>query len=739
MMRKKARLVATCLTPIIAVCALTWMLGSASLMASAAGPESLDPVAVNEAVDWLIGQQQADGSFGLAGQTAEAVLALVSAGRYPALVITDTRSPLDFLALEAHAYSGSGWDPGSQTALLVQAVVASGQNPYDFGGLNLVDRLYGYYDPSSGSFGLGSWSLASYIMALDALKCEIPITAVNTLKGNQLPSGAWEFLPSWGADLDTTGKVLQALAAAGEPLSSAAFASGTAYLSSMQQPHGGWNPSWDASGVPNPNSTAQVVLGLLAAGQNPLTYTVSVSGCTPIDALMSVRNPATGALQFWGADNILATAQAIPALQGQTFPRYGRGAAYPTAMSYVAQAQLGDGGFAGWSGTSDASATLDVVLGGVAADLDPRDWAVGGITTPLDYLAGAAPGYVTPYTYEYVGTVYTVTAVAQAGKLIAGVVAAEGYTTAVPVGTPYFAGIPLKSRLDQNLAYSPADNTVSDYAWAAIGYVALGEAVPAAVTNALLAAQEPSGGWSYYGDYAYATSLAVQGLVAAGVSPESSEMVSATDFLRTLQDPGTGGFVDGWGTYSAGLNAVSTANVLQAVAALGLEPYDFAISPSSGTTLTVNTPDGWLLSQQSPAGDFGGTALATGQVLQGLGGRALPIGLRPVVVSTGLEQRTGVARNGAFRAVFNVEPDPASVDATTFRIEGPGGSVPSAVSSTGRTATLTPTVPLQADETYRLTISGVRGARQGATGPAYHWDITTAPHRTFLAVVRKQG
>lgn len=714
---------------------------AAPAAAAPAGPVGLDPTVIDAAADWLIGQQQADGSFpGLfsdVSSTCEAVLALVAAGRDPNAVVTNTTSPLDYLALQAGSYTTVGWDVADQTALLVHAVVAAGQNPYDFGGLNLVDRLEGYYDAGSGTFGKGNWSLANYALALGALHHGVPVTAVNTLKANQLPSGAWEYLAGWGADPDTTARVLQALAAAGEPLSSTPFVSATQYYAATQQPHGGWQQWYDVD--LNPTSTAQAIQGLVAAGVNPLTYTVSISGYTPIDALLlRSRNAASGAFQYGGVDNLAATLQVMPALQGQTFPYRGRGAAYHVAMPTIAQEQQPDGSFLGQFGTPDAGATLDVVLGGVAADHDPRDWAQQGITTPLDYLGTAAAGYTAPYTYSYMGTVYSVTAVAQTGKLIAGVVAAEAYTTTVPTGTATFAGMPLKARLDANLAYSPPDNSVSDYAWAAIGYAALGESVPTTVTGALLATQEITGGWQYYGDYAYATSMAVQGLVAAGISPTSTEMVSATNFLHVLQDAGSGGFIDGWGTFQVGLSEASTANALQAIAALGMSPQDFAISSATGTTLTVKTPHQWLLSQQSSQGDFNGTALATGQVLQGLAGRALPSYLRAVVVSTGLEPRTDVAWDSTFQAVFNTELDPTSVNSTTLTLEGPGGSVPSVVSTVSRTATLSPAVRLQAGAAYRLTVDGVKGARLGATGPAYRWDVTTVPYRLWMPIVLKQ-
>ena len=151
----------------------------------------------------------------------------------------------------------------------------------------------------------------------------------------------------------------------------------------------------------------------------------------------------------------------------------------------------------------------------------------------------------------------------------------------------------------------------------------------------------------------------------------------------------------------------------------------------------MNTPDQWLLETQSLEGGFDGTASATGQALQGLSSRALPIHLRPVVVSTGLEKREEVGRNSAFHAILNTALDPSSVATTTFTLLGPGGPVASIVSYSGRTATLTPKVLLQGSAKYRLTVDGFRGMRRRAMGPAYHWDVTTVPYWAFLPLVSR--
>jgi|GEM_PF-319769 len=701
------------------------------IQAAPRAPQELNPAYIDDAVAWIIDQQQPDGGFGSAGNTAKAIVALVSAGIDPTTIMTNSNSPLDSLALHVDSYTTTGWDPAHSTALVAQAVVAAGQNPHDFAGVNLVDRLNSHYDAATGTFGMGDEALAQYVLALAAVGETIPSAAVDTLKTNQAGDGGWEYLAGWGSAQDTTGRVMQALVVAGELPSSTELISATVYLSSTQENHGGWS-TWYDGGAINVNLTANAIQGLIAVGLNPITDAISSTGNSPVDALLSIRNASTGAFQYGGLDNFVATIEVVPALQGQVFPYYGRRATNHRAIDHLVGAQQPDGGFMGLFGT-DSGTTLDVVLGAVAADLDPRDWAQSGITTPLDYLADNAIAYTAHYTSEWSGVVYTTTAVAQTGKLIAGIVAAEAYTESIPGNMAYFAGIDLKAKLDDNLGWSPTDNTIADYAWAAIGYAALGEPVPAVVTQTLLALQEANGGWSYYGDYAYATTLAVQGLVGAGMSPASTELISATVFLNTLQDPASGGFGTDPSTPVA--NVAATANILQAIAALGLDVYDFAVSPDT-VTMTVNLPDQWLMSNQAATGAFDGTPATTGQGLQGLSGSALPLTFRPVVVSTGLTRRTLVSQFGSFQAVFNTELTPGSVTTDTFTLTGPAGEVPCTVGYAGRTAALTPTRRLAGGAAYRLTVDGVAGARFGAASPPFHWDVVVG-HQYFMPLTLK--
>jgi len=715
------------------------------------------PDAAGEALDWLRTQQQSDGGFGSPGMTAQAVLALAAAGEDVDSWRVGGRSPLDYLALHAQEYIATSWDPASATALLVQAIVAGGGNPYDFGGLDLVKML-----PPSGTLGGGSWTLASCILARKALLQSAGLD-VQALKNAQLPDGGWEYASGWGADSNTTALAVQALVVAGEPLTSTAIISATEYLKSIQNDDGGfpyqkpspWGTETDA------NSTAMVIQALIAAGQNPLGAEWTKAGGNPISALLSLQQ-TSGAFE-WKAgfgDNLMATVQALPALMGRPFPLRGRYLSASRALSWLRTQQQNDGGFG--SPNSSPGTTADAILGIVAAGEDPNLWgyigglsASAGITTPVDYLAAQADAYTHPYTYTWGTLVYTVTAVAQTGKLAVAATAAEAYDP----DTKVFGGVTLTQRLQDNLAWSPADLNNFDRAWAILAFAALNETVPVTLVNELKALQLPDGGWEYasgWGADSNTTALAVQALVAAGEPLTSTSIVSATAYLKSIQND-DGGFPyqkpSLWGTET---DANSTAMVIQAIVAAGQNPLappaapDWSTTTTSLMTMTVRSPMGALLHLQDPGGAFnwkagtpGSQLIATVQALPGVMGRPLPLRFAPQVVSTSPWANVPI-RQPVFRAVFNTDMLPTSITTETFTVEGPDGPVPGVVEyyTATRTAVFTPTVILDFATVYTATVkSTVQDARWSTPmGQDYRWWAqTVTPFKIYLPVVLKDS
>src|ERR1035437_2066851 len=87
---------------------------------------------------------------------------------------------------------------------------------------------------------------------------------------------------------------------------------------------------------------------------------------------------------------------------------------------------------------------------------------------------------------------------------------------------------------------------------------------------------------------------------------------------------------------------------------------------------------------------------------------------------------TGVPINTTVTATFNMAMKPASIDASTFILAGPGGAAPGAVTYSGKVATFTPNAVLAYGTTYTATITTGASSPGGAEliGP-YVWSFTT--------------
>jgi hypothetical protein len=284
---------------------------------------SAERTAAGKALDWLRTQQQEDGSFNIgfghpAGVTCDAVFAIVANGGDPATWRTAAGKPslVDYLAAHASEYATDA----ATTGKLIVTIAAAGLKPKDFGGSDWMALLQSFSD-GKGTYDVGAVGQAWAIMALKAAGEKVPPEAVAALKGYQLETGAWN--SAFGPDNDTVGYVLQALAAGGEPKNSAAIQKALAFFESQQNDDGGFpaiKPSeWGTD--TNANSTASVIMGLLAVGETPTTGKWSKAGNTPLSALLKLQ-AADGKIEFQPnvGSPIMATVQAIPAILGKPLP-----------------------------------------------------------------------------------------------------------------------------------------------------------------------------------------------------------------------------------------------------------------------------------------------------------------------------------------------------------------------------------------------------------------------------------
>jgi len=215
--------------------------------------------------------------------------------------------------------------------LLMLALIAAGENPYDYHGLNIVQKIQvaqlsdGKFADNIDGGGQGDngeqilinahiWA----VLALHAAGAEIPDAAKarQWLVARQHADGSFNWCAGEDRpDVDSTGMALMALGALGERGDSPVVQKAVAYLQSVQENDGGFT-SWGAA---NPESCNMVIQGLLAVGIDPAGAIMSKPGGNPVTAMLRFQLPDGSFAHIKGAGaNEMATQQALLALAGVT-------------------------------------------------------------------------------------------------------------------------------------------------------------------------------------------------------------------------------------------------------------------------------------------------------------------------------------------------------------------------------------------------------------------------------------
>ncbi|MDT7572544.1 MAG: hypothetical protein QOE05_2718 [Actinomycetota bacterium] len=257
------------------------------------------------------------------GRTLDAALALLAAGGQDATLGRTLTSVEDPTAVKAYTQGAPGDKPDAAyvgaTAKLAFVVAATGGNPRDVGGIDLIAQLTSLETPEGrfadrSSFGdfANVFGHAFAVLALQQAGQTVPDTLVQGLLGARCPDdGSFpETYPKAGTpctgSVDATGLALQALAAVGQGGSQQAQAAVT-WLTGQQRDDGSF------PGQAAVNSTGYAVLGLNAVGaptDNAITY---LTGQQNGDGGLR-RGPNTDSVS-----DLFATSQALPALAGTTF------------------------------------------------------------------------------------------------------------------------------------------------------------------------------------------------------------------------------------------------------------------------------------------------------------------------------------------------------------------------------------------------------------------------------------
>jgi hypothetical protein len=283
------------------------------------------------AVAWLKVQQNADGGFGspesTIGATADVLLAVASTGDNGIAWGENGSTPLDYLRANAPSITKAG-----DTAKVILALIASGQNPRTSAGLDLVAKLEGIIG-SEGRIGgdndfVNEHSYA--LIALSSAKRPIPSEAIDYLLGRQIADGTW----SWNGDTtagsgdnNTAAIVVVALIAAGVPADNAQIQKALAHFQEQQNEDGGFpyiSPSPYGTDSDS-NSSAVVMWAIEAAGGDPAGVEWKYGGQdghSALDRLRAFQNES-GAFRWqdgMAGDNFASTIQAVIALELKTLP-----------------------------------------------------------------------------------------------------------------------------------------------------------------------------------------------------------------------------------------------------------------------------------------------------------------------------------------------------------------------------------------------------------------------------------
>lgn len=276
--------------------------------------------AAHKALTWLRSQQViTDGS--IAGSPAASIEGLMALGanRIDAASwrgAPDAPSLLDYVLEHGAEYSREGVSEAGKLAVALSAADAC----WPAGAMKPSD----HYSPTLGALHPDAGPLAWGILGTLALDEPPPADSVEYLLNLALPDGGWEWSPGWGRDTNSTALALQALVAAGVPLTHTAITSGQAYLQSAQTPEGGFsydpNASW--GNVADTNSTAYSLQALVALGIKIRDSALQTPGGDAIDFLISMQGEdgALGWQKEQPTPNLGSTQQAIPALLGQPYP-----------------------------------------------------------------------------------------------------------------------------------------------------------------------------------------------------------------------------------------------------------------------------------------------------------------------------------------------------------------------------------------------------------------------------------
>lgn len=291
-------------------------------------------VALQDALDYLRSQQEADGSIGGYADSAWACIAITAAGEDPNDWENGGASLVEYLR-QGPPEPFDEFNMGTFLSRMVLAAVAAGEDPSGFGDWSGshggVDIIAGDYvgalkslhngtqflqdltgDPdSAATLNDDFWAVRALVATGESPGSSLIQSSVDFIIENQEPDGGWtwgtkehSFYAPDGTDVDNTSAAIVALSL-GERRDSDAARNGIDYLRDHQHESGGFESVW--MGV-NVQSTAWAVVAIVASGGDPVGAEWTQAGASPIDSLLDFQDEdgSFGAAVWPTADTVVA-------------------------------------------------------------------------------------------------------------------------------------------------------------------------------------------------------------------------------------------------------------------------------------------------------------------------------------------------------------------------------------------------------------------------------------------------
>ena len=282
------------------------MLGLA-MPALAYAPYPLQPTdtEIVNALNYLTGAQEDDGSIGGLGTSAWVVMALVAAGENPHTWRTAQGNPsiVDYLRNNSDLINpnvATDWERS------ILAIVAAGEDPTSFGEIDYVAGLKNLWDYENSQMDKVDllnddfWGILALLAAGEDPSSEMIQGSAAYIKSKQFIDGGWSFDATPGAesDVDDTAAAIMALVAAGfDPESDQSINWGLLYLMNNQDTDSGGFTGGGWGTPPNVGSTSWAVDAILAVGEDPTGDWTTPAGKDPVDLLLSMQDDTDGF--FW--------------------------------------------------------------------------------------------------------------------------------------------------------------------------------------------------------------------------------------------------------------------------------------------------------------------------------------------------------------------------------------------------------------------------------------------------------